>query len=94
MASLFAFNNPKKVSRLILLAPLLIVDEYISSGIKPIELPVIIYLGKNDNVIPLEPTKIKAEIIFKNLEFNIVNDDHQLHKTVKSINWVEILDLN
>ncbi len=94
MGTLFTINNPEKVDRLILLAPLLIADEYIPSSIKPIEIPVTIFHGKNDNIIPIKPIKTKAEILFKNLIFNIVNDDHQLQNTVKSISWLKILDLN
>ncbi|MBY8981361.1 MAG: alpha/beta fold hydrolase [Candidatus Lokiarchaeota archaeon] len=94
IATLYTSEHPKKVRKLILLAPFLIEDDLIPPDIKSINIPVIIFHGKNDKVIPLEQNRIKANFLFKNFEYNVVLDDHQLQHTVKTIDWLEILELN
>ncbi|MBY9008043.1 MAG: alpha/beta hydrolase [Candidatus Lokiarchaeota archaeon] len=91
MAVLYTIQNPEKVKKLILLAPFLIGDEFIPKKIDPIKIPVKIFHGRNDKVIPLKQNQDNANDLFENLEYIVVQDDHQLHDTVKSINWLEIL---
>lgn len=91
MATLYAIQNPEKIEKLILLAPFLLREELLPKNINPIEVPVKIYHGRNDKVIPIEENKNKAYLIFNNLMFNMVEDDHQLHNTVKSLKWLELI---
>ena len=89
MSAIYACNNPEKVSLLILLAPVLI--HPLLDSMHAIDVPVIIYHGKNDDVVPLRTSKEGAMRLFSNLEYNEVNDDHMLHPTVEAINWQEII---
>ncbi len=90
MSTLYTLSHPEKISLLILLAPVLHHPE-LNSVKKAIDIPVIIYHGKNDDIVPLASSKKRAEILFTNLTYNTVEDDHMLHPTVEAINWLEIL---
>ena len=91
MAAVFAFNNQQRIKRLILLAPALVLHEFEPYLHKRINTPVVIYHGKGDNVVPLAPVHVIARRVFENLAFNMVNDDHFLSKTFKSIDWGKLL---
>jgi pimeloyl-ACP methyl ester carboxylesterase len=93
MGALYSLKNPHKIRKLVLLAPMLAVPELNPSEYKSIDIPVVVYHGKSDNVISIKPTKKRAEALFSNLKYNIVDDDHMLHPTTESINWVELLEL-
>jgi pimeloyl-ACP methyl ester carboxylesterase len=92
MAAIYAFNNQESVKKLILLAPALIFHEFEPYLQKRIDTPVIIYHGKGDNVVPLAPVQEIARRVFENLTFNMVDDDHFLSKTFKSIDWDKLLE--
>jgi pimeloyl-ACP methyl ester carboxylesterase len=92
MASLFALKYSRKIIKLILLAPYLVYKGIDPNSFSQITKPVIIFHGKDDDVIPIKPNKRIAEKWFQNLQYNIVNDDHMLHKTVKSINWKKLIN--
>ncbi|MEJ2249176.1 MAG: alpha/beta fold hydrolase [Candidatus Lokiarchaeota archaeon] len=94
MASLYALENPKKVEKMVLLAPLLATMDLEPSNYEYFTKPVVIFHGKNDNVIPIGPTRKRAEKVFQDLSYIIVDDDHMLHKTVESLNWLELLRIN
>jgi hypothetical protein len=53
--------------------------------------PVVVYHGTRDEIIPLEPVRALAEVVFRNLDFRVVDDDHGLYKTVHAIDWVVLL---
>lgn len=93
MGSLYTLKNPIKVEKLILLAPLLIVPELKPSKFRKVYVSVIVYHGKNDDVISIKPTKNRAEKLFPKLIYNIVDDDHMLHPTVERLDWDKLLDL-
>lgn len=90
MGTIFAMKYEPRMDRLILLAPAI---HLLSSIPHPRELsiPVIIYHGTNDQVIPLAEVQNEANRFFRNLLFHRVEDDHFLHETFKSIDWDEIL---
>jgi len=90
MGALYTCKYPDNVSLLILLAPVLVHPD-LNSIKQPIEVPVIIYHGKNDDVVPLKASKERAMHLFSNLEYNELDDDHMLHPTVEAINWPGIL---
>ncbi|MBK5100348.1 MAG: alpha/beta hydrolase, partial [Desulfobacteraceae bacterium] len=52
---------------------------------------VSIYHGKDDQVIPLAQVEPIAKEIFLNLSFSVVEDDHFLHNTFKTIDWNSLL---
>jgi len=87
MACIFTLQNPKRVELLVLLAPFLNTDLLQVKQYLPIDVPTIIYHGKDDDVVPAEKSRYHAELLFNNLNYNLVEDDHQLRKTVSKINW-------
>lgn len=92
MAATYTFNNRESVKRLILLAPALVFREFEPYLERKTDAPVIIYHGKNDHVIPLTSVHEIARRVFENLTFNMVDDDHILSKTFKSIDWDKLLE--
>lgn len=90
MSTLYTISHPEKISLLILLAPVLVHPE-LDSVKQVIDVPVIIYHGKNDTIIPLKSSKERAIQLFSNVKFNAVEDDHMLHPTVEAINWQQII---
>ena len=91
MASIFAMQHESRVDRLILLAPAIHMIRDIPYSIKEVSLPVHIYHGTNDTVIPLKDVDREAKRIFHNLTFIPVDDDHYLHRTFKDIDWTAFL---
>jgi pimeloyl-ACP methyl ester carboxylesterase len=59
----------------------------------PVDVRTVIYHGSRDQIIPLDAARKIAEQIFRNLDFNEVDDDHGLHQTVRSINWYTLLEI-
>jgi pimeloyl-ACP methyl ester carboxylesterase len=91
MAASFTCQHPEQVRKLILLAPALCLPEFSSKVLKPIDVPTIIYHGKQDTIVPLEETCKLAEKAFNDLMFFKVDDDHRLEKTVLELNWRELV---
>ena len=91
MAAMFALDNQERVKKLILLAPALAAGEFIPNLEKSTDTPVIIYHGRDDDVVPLEPVRDIARKVFNNLTFNTVDDDHVLSKTFTTIDWDNLL---
>jgi alpha-beta hydrolase superfamily lysophospholipase len=91
MACLFALENGPRVAKMILLAPAINLMKFSQQKSKKVSLPVRIYHGKDDQVIPLEAVKPIARETFLNLSFHEVDDDHYLHKTFKTIDWNGLL---
>jgi pimeloyl-ACP methyl ester carboxylesterase len=91
MASLFAMDNPHRVTRMTLLAPAINLKEFAPFAGKSISVPVWIFHGRDDPVIPLAEVEPIARKTFHNLSFQVVDDDHFLHKTFKTIDWESLL---
>ncbi len=91
MASIFAMEHESRVDKLILLAPALNLIEFANYHKKKISSPVWIYHGRDDEVIPLETVEEIATKTFPNLTFHAMDDDHNLHKTFKTIDWNRLL---
>ena len=92
MATLYAINFPGKTKKLILLAPflatpLLEVDINLS-----INIPTIIFHGKNDKIALYTASRKRAIQIFSHLEFNATEDHHDLNETITTLNWNKIVD--
>jgi len=91
MAAIYACERPAQVEQLILLAPALLWPDFAASPPAPVDVPVIIYHGTQDKIIPMQPTRELANRIFRNLDFRTVDDDHGLYKTVHAIDWKALL---
>ncbi|MFX1278540.1 MAG: alpha/beta fold hydrolase [Promethearchaeota archaeon] len=91
MSALYALQNPSKVKQLILLAPFLESRKLKPHMYNPIDIPVIVFHGIRDNVVQYKGSKKRAEIFFTNLYYNLVDDDHFLHHTVKQLDWKKLI---
>ena len=91
MAALFAMENGSQVKRMILLAPAINMIGLAPQKQEKISVPVCIYHGRDDEVISLTDISPVAKEIFTDFSFNIVDDDHFLHKTFKTLDWDVLL---
>ena len=91
MAAMVACESPQHVKKLILLAPALIWPDFAESPPEPISVPVEVFHGTEDELIPLEQVRELSEKIFLNLTFNEVEDDHGLYNTVHALDWEALL---
>lgn len=92
MASLYAFAHPECISRLILLAPALTLPEFKPAPDRELRQPVVIYHGLHDELIPGDRLEEIARRHFRNLDFNLVDDDHSLHQTFHWLPWDSLLE--
>jgi len=91
MATIFAMENEERVERMILLAPGINLVEFVHYRSKTLSVPVWIYHGRSDEVIPLNDVERVARSVFHDLSFHVVEDDHYLHKTFKTLDWDRLL---
>ncbi|NVM25427.1 MAG: alpha/beta hydrolase [Desulfobacterales bacterium] len=91
MAALYAFQNQNRLKKLILLAPALNLPELNPYLSEKLTVPVYVFHGKEDEVIPPKPIQTIAKKVFTNLTFNLVDDDHRLSRTFTSIDWDQLL---
>ena len=87
MASVFTCTNEERVTRLILLAPALNLEEFDPYLNKTINVPVVVYHGKNDDVVPVAPVQNIARTVFGNISYHIIDDDHSLHSNFPTLDW-------
>jgi len=93
MATVYAFNNYDKIKKLILLAPALNIEEFTTLyRDKKLHIPVTVYHGRHDDVVPPLPVYDIARTIFTQLQHYMVDDDHSLHGTFSLIDWDMLLD--
>jgi predicted esterase len=91
MAAVYACRHEEWVKKLILLAPALHSELYQPYLKKKLNMPIEIFHGRQDNVVPLSPVRVIAEQVFMNLKFNAVEDDHFLHDTFATLEWDNLL---
>jgi len=91
MAALFTTRHADQVRKLVLLAPALNLSEFSRHLPKPVDVPTILIIGKNDDVIPILRVEQLARQIFPSLEYLSVDDDHRLHHTADNLDWKTIL---
>jgi pimeloyl-ACP methyl ester carboxylesterase len=91
MAAIYALNNQEKVKKLVLMAPALISKGFEPYLQKTTDIPVVIYHGEHDDVVPLAPVHNIAQRVFQDLTFHMVDDDHVLSNTFTSIDWEGLL---
>lgn len=92
MAAIYACRNPLTVRKLILLAPALDLIEFQPYLTHRIEIPVLLYHGRFDDVVPPETVQTIAREVFSNLNYHVVDDDHSLHHTFSDMAWDEFLN--
>lgn len=92
MATVYAAKNEAKTKKLILLAPALNANEFTSYTHMKIPLPVIIYHGSQDDVVPPAAVREIAKKVFINLHYHLVDDDHSLHHTFSTMDWDTLLE--
>lgn len=92
MGALFTCQHPERVRKLVMMAPALIWPDFANDPPAAVDVPTIIYHGRGDQIVPLIPVHQLAERVFRNLSFNIVEDDHGLHQTAHAIDWKAILE--
>lgn len=90
MASMYTLEKEDRVKGLILLAPALNLMNS-SYRKRKTAVPARIYHGRQDEVIDINEVQRVAEGVFANLQFHVVDDDHFLHKTFKTIPWDTLL---
>lgn len=91
MAAQFTLQNEERVRKLILLAPALNLPEFGPDIHKPLQIPVIIYHGTDDNIVDPYIVKSIAGKVFPLLEHHLVNDDHSLHNTFAALDWPKLM---
>ena len=91
MASLYTFQNQAKMKKLILLAPAINLSDFSPYLSKKLTLPVYIFHGEHDEIIPLRPIQTIAGNVFPDLTFTVMEDDHRLSKTFTSIDWPQLI---
>lgn len=91
MAAMYACDNEKKIKKLIMLAPALILKDFDPYLDRKSEIPTIIYHGSRDDVVPIDPVLKIASNIFSNLTHHIVDDDHPLREEFRSMDWDNML---
>lgn len=87
MATIFTMEHESRVDRITLLAPAIHRLEDEDYPGKGISVPVSVYHGSNDEVIPLGEVECVARKRFSDLSFHVVDDDHFLHNTFRTIDW-------
>ena len=92
MAAIFAIENASQVDRLVLLAPAINLLSSMNYKGKNTSVPAWVFHGKNDEVIPLNQVEAMARKLFSQLSFHVVDDDHFLHNTFKSLDWDKLLN--
>jgi pimeloyl-ACP methyl ester carboxylesterase len=93
MAAVYAFDHPERVRKMILLAPALMLPEFAPCRGKRLTLPVELYHGRQDDIVPPEAVKEIAAAAYGNLTYHVVDDDHSLHATFTGMPWDILLEI-
>ena len=91
MAAIYACRHPERVRRLILLAPAINLEEFTPYTSHALTIPVHLYHGDQDDVVPTNEVWPVAEAVFSDLRYHLVEDDHSLHNTFPALPWAELL---
>jgi pimeloyl-ACP methyl ester carboxylesterase len=91
MAALYACRQADRVRKLILLAPALDLADFQPCRETRLNLPVTIFHGRNDDVVPPGPVREIATQVFAELTYHLVDDDHPLRETFTTYDWDTLL---
>jgi predicted esterase len=92
MAALYTFENKEKIKKLILLAPAINLPEFNPYVSQTISIPVYVFHGREDELLPLKDIKDISKKVFTNLKFMVLDDDHRLSRKFTSIDWANLLE--
>jgi pimeloyl-ACP methyl ester carboxylesterase len=87
MAAIYACENENRVKKLILLAPALHIVDLSPCLSRKVQIPVSLFHGRQDDVVPPAPVEAIARRIFARLDYRLVDDDHSLHVTFPLMDW-------
>lgn len=91
MATLAAKSTPERIDRMVLLAPALTWPGFTEDLPGKLETPAIVYLGKYDNLMPINDLLPIVKNVFSNMVLHVVDDDHGLRETIHHIDWKDEL---
>ncbi len=91
MAAIYACENELRVKKLILLAPALHIVDLAPCLSRKVQIPVSLFHGIHDDVVPPETVQAIARRIFACLDHHLVDDDHSLHITFPLMDWKALL---
>jgi len=92
MAALYSFENEERIKKLILLAPAINLSEFNPYLSKTISMPVYVFHGREDDIIPIKDIQDISKKVFTNLSFTVLDDDHRLSAKFTSIDWPDLLE--
>ena len=91
MAAVYACRHEERAQKLILLAPALHLEPFNPYLNKILRMPIAIFHGLQDDVVPLEAVRTIAQRSFANHTFTALDDDHSLHQTFATLDWDALL---
>lgn len=91
MAAVYACLHEPRVRKLILLAPALHLEPFDPYLDTILQVPIVIFHGWQDDVVPLDAVKTIARRSFANHTFTALDDDHPLHRTFATLDWDTLL---
>jgi len=91
MAAVYAYQHEERVKKLILLAPALHLEPFQPYMNKILQIPIALFHGLQDEVVPLEAVQAIAKKSFTDHTFTVLDDDHSLHQTFASLDWDTLL---
>lgn len=91
MAAIFAYRYHERVRKLILLAPALNLADFEPYRRHRLDIPVTIYHGTSDDIVPPGDVRRIAEESFSHLTYHLVDDDHSLHRVFEGLPWDNLL---
>jgi pimeloyl-ACP methyl ester carboxylesterase len=94
IAAIFACEQEERVRKLILLAPAVGLPAFEPFLVRRPSLPVTVFHGSRDEVLPLESSRAICHRVFPRLTFTEVDDDHSLHRTFAALEWDKLLEVS
>ena len=91
MAAMYACAHEAQTRRVILLAPALNLEEFRPYLNHAVTIPVTLYHGSRDDVVPVGEVREIASRVFTDLTYHVVDDDHPLSETFPSFGWDTLL---
>ena len=92
MAAVYACLHEERVRKLILLAPALHLEPYHPYLDRKLHMPILIFHGVRDDVVPLERVRDIAGRLFVRHTLSVVEDDHSLHQIFAALPWDALLE--
>jgi len=90
-AAVYAYLHEERVKKLILLAPALHLEPFQPYLNKTLQIPVTVFHGLQDEVVPLEAVQAIVKRSFTDHTFTALDDNHSLHRTFASLDWDTLL---